>query len=178
MKAVPIPLESGKIGWVHAGPTRDLPEGYRLIRCAEEIPVPPARVAYDVSTGDFKPFDAATVVGALPDILRDIEDGEPLYVGCMGGTGRTGTMLALIVAQHPAFTGDTAISYIRQVYKPGAVETKEQEGQVASLAHSVLVAARFTDADPGDFGWDDAPEVNSRAPDPWWKRLFFRFQRG
>ena len=163
MKAVPIPLSTGKIGWVHAGPTRSLPDDYDLIRCAEEIPVPAERIAYDVSTGDFKPFDARTVVDALPDILADLGDGRPLYVGCMGGTGRTGTMLAILVAQHPAFTGQTAIAYVRANYKAGAVETKEQEQQVLALAGAIVERAP-TAPIYDDFGWDLSDPVNASAP--------------
>lgn len=130
IKAVPIPLKSGKTGWIHAGPTREAPKGYTLVRCALEIEVPGYLPYYDVMTADFSPFPDMKLQAELPGILSALEAGDRLYVGCMGGTGRTGTLLALLVAQHPAFTGETAIAYIRQVYKPGAVETSGQERQV------------------------------------------------
>lgn len=137
-KTIPIFLPGDKIAWVAAGPTRELPADRKLIRCAREIPVEDAVVAFDVATADFFPFDTYLLEQALPAILRALEDGERLYVGCMGGTGRTGTMLAILAAQHPAMSGAEAITYIRQVYKSGAVETSEQEAQVMHFgAHKV-----------------------------------------
>lgn len=139
---VPIPLASGKVGYVAAGPTRDLPDTHKLIRCAVEIPVPDNRIAFDLGTKDFTPFDDALIRARLPGILRAVEGGARLYVGCMGGTGRTGTLLALMVAQHPSFSGQQAIDYIRAVYRKGAVETAEQEEQVRDFG-----ALKFTRPD-------------------------------
>lgn len=168
IKAVSIPLASGKIGWVHAGPTREMPDGYKLIRCAAEIPTPVAKVAYDVSTKDFTPFDGGTLADSLPDILRDLEDGKPLFIGCMGGTGRTGTLLAILVGQHPAFTGEMAIAYVRTHYKSGAVETSPQEDQVVALSEKKhTIAAPFIFVDDEPYGG-----VNSSSPRPWWKPLW------
>lgn len=148
-KTIPIFLPGDKVAWVMAGPTRELPKDRKLIRCAEEIPVHEDRIAFDVSTKDFRPFDADTLRSTLPAILRALEAGDRLYVGCMGGTGRTGTLLAILAAQHPAMSGAEAIVYIRQVYKPGAVETAEQEGQVMAFA-----SARAAEA------------VNASSPEP------------
>ena len=127
--AVPIPLAGGATGWIHAGATRDIPPGYELIRCAQEIPVDEDRVAYDVSAPDFQPLNR-DVFTVIHSILDDLRVGRRLYVGCMGGTGRTGTLLSLLVATHPAFTADRAIGYIRQVYRPHAVEKDTQAEQI------------------------------------------------
>lgn len=173
IKAVPIPLASGKTGWLHAGPTREMPEGYRLIRCAEEIPVAVEDVAYDLGAKDFEILPKDAVMFSLPDILSDLEDGRPLFVGCMGGTGRTGTLLAILVAQHPAFTGEMAVAYIRQVYKPHAVETPEQREQVERFSELKIVSSTGM--------WDDRDQ-KPYVPDPlislipkrsWWKRFLF-----
>lgn len=129
-KTIPIFLPGDKVAWVMAGPTRELPDDRKLVRCAAEIKVDPDRVAFDVSTGDFKPFDENKLDLVLPNIMKALSEGERLYVGCMGGTGRTGTLLAILAGQHPGMTGGEAITYIRQVYRAHAVETSEQEGQV------------------------------------------------
>lgn len=55
-------------------------------------------------------------------------DGR-VEVACMGGVGRTGTVLACMTALdglHPA----AAIEHVRAAYDPAAVETAEQVGYV------------------------------------------------
>jgi len=173
IKAVPIPLENGLTGWLHAGPTKDLPPGYMLIRCAEEIPVAEEYIAYDLGVRDFATFEEENLDAALPGIIEDLEVGRPLYVGCMGGTGRTGTLLALLVAQHPAFTGGRAIDYIRQVYKPGAIETKDQEKQVRTY---VRIDSRYG-AGLNKSPYPEITEGNATRPHTeqgWVRRLFSR----
>lgn len=131
MNPIPIPLASGKIGWISAGPTRDLPDDKYLVACAAEIPVDETRIAYDLKTKDFSTFPWKKLAAGIPEILEDLEAGDDtLYVGCMGGTGRTGTILAMLVASHPDMHGQEAVQYIRHVYKHGAVETTEQADQV------------------------------------------------
>lgn len=168
-RCVPIPLASGKTGYIFAGPTRTRLEGYALVRLAAEIEVPIGIVAYNLPVSDFKPLDPLALMDAIPNILNDLESGVRLYVGCMGGSGRTGTLLALLVAQHPSFDGTAAISYIRQVYKASAIETKEQEWQVHTLAGkmpqtfapSFPPVEEFTDAPPNGFSaWIGATTSN------------------
>lgn len=165
-KTIPIFLPGDKIAWVMAGPTRELPDTHMLVRCAAEIPVPFDRIAFDVATGDFKPFDDQLLSWMLPMIMEYLRDdtSKPLYVGCMGGTGRTGTMLALLAAQHPGMTGIEAITYIRQIYKSGAVETQEQENQVILWASPDYPLARST--------------AKTRAHNPWHPRNWLGFLRG
>jgi len=137
IKTIPIFLPGDRVAYITAGPTKELPDDHMLIRCAAEIPVAPDRVAFDISTGDFMPFDEDRLIETVPDIIEWLGDEtrKPLYAGCMGGTGRTGTILAILVAQHPGMTSDNAIKYIRQIYKPHAVETREQAEQVCRLTY-------------------------------------------
>jgi len=144
LKCLAIPLASGKVAYVHAGPTREKPVDYGLVKCAIEIPIDYVP-AYDLGCNDFQTFDTDAIEYNLPDILRDLEDGKrKLYVGCMGGTGRTGTLLALLVAQHPQFTGEAAVAYVRANYKAHAVETQDQYNQVLDLAGLFEASAPFT----------------------------------
>lgn len=138
-KTIPIFLPGDQIAYITAGPTREMPDTHQLVRCAAEIKVDPERVAFDVSTGDFEPFDDKKIAANLPRIINHlITPGlAPLYVGCMGGTGRTGTLLAILAAQHPKMDGEAAVAYIRAIYKPHAVETFEQKNQVAEWAVNV-----------------------------------------
>lgn len=175
-KILPIFLPGDKMAYVMAGPTRELPDGYKLIRCAKEIPVDPERVAFDVSTLDFAPFDDDTIRSSLPDIIQALERGDRLYVGCMGGTGRTGTMLGIIAAQHPAMTGLDAFKYIRAIYKSGAIETEEQKLQVERLA------GIYNAPSGPDYGWQDheawLDEMDSPAPARWGFRKLWHMLTG
>lgn len=156
IKTFPIFLPHDKIAWITAGPTSEMPPTHKLIRCAAEIEVDPDNVAFDIATGDFKPFDEDKVLENLQGIIEALLRGEKLYAGCMGGTGRTGTILAIIAAQHPEFTYEDAILYIRAIYKSHAVETSDQAQQVFRLSHIYQPPMR--------------PEMINRDL-PWWKKL-------
>jgi hypothetical protein len=58
---------------------------------------------------------------------------EAVELGCMGGHGRTGTALA-VLAVLAGCAADEAVTWVRAVYCPMAVETPEQEAFVASTA--------------------------------------------
>jgi protein-tyrosine phosphatase len=58
---------------------------------------------------------------------------ERVEVGCMGGTGRTGTALACIAVLDGVPPQD-AVAYVRRQYDPHAVETDEQRRYVAAFA--------------------------------------------
>ena len=59
--------------------------------------------------------------------LQEALDGKEVYVGCMGGWGRTGLFLALLAK----VCGEaTPIPYVRTHYTPRAVETAEQQAYV------------------------------------------------
>jgi len=139
LKTVAIPLNTGRIGYITAGPTKDLPDTHMLVRCAAEIPVHPERVFCSVAVHDFKPFVEDDLLARVPTILKALDEGKKLYVGCWGGTGRTGTLLAVLVGQHQSFSGEQAIDYIRDNYKKGAVETKDQEDQVCDMSEIDMV---------------------------------------
>lgn len=53
--------------------------------------------------------------------------GLPVYVGCKGGIGRTGIMLALLTRIVWNCPGDEAIEHVRRNYNARAVETIKQE---------------------------------------------------
>lgn len=69
--------------------------------------------------------------------LEKLAEGKKLYVGCLGGHGRTGTILSVIVQkyaeQNPTtpegkniINSDNAIDYVREKYCHHAVETLSQ----------------------------------------------------
>ena len=62
--------------------------------------------------------------------------GDVVEVGCMGGLGRTGTVLAcmaVLAGEPPTF----AVDWVRREYNPAAVETSAQEQWVRWFAERV-----------------------------------------
>ena len=64
---------------------------------------------------------------ALKDIIDAALDRKTVWVGCMGGWGRTGLFLALLAK---ACGIEDPIGYVRKHYTPRAVETHEQVSYV------------------------------------------------
>lgn len=85
---------------------------------------------------DFRiPTDTDAVYAALLETFQAAFEGQPIYVGCMGGTGRTGLFLALICK---CLGIEKPINYVREHYAPGAVETEEQEAYIFDFDHTVI----------------------------------------
>lgn len=124
-----LPLPSGffREYRVFGGPYMQRPHGTVGVKMAVEIR---AVCDIDVPTEDYSiPSDAVALAGlerAVEDILR----GLPVYVGCMGGIGRTGLMLALLAK---AWGVQDPVGYVREHYYPHAVETKEQQWFIRSF---------------------------------------------
>jgi hypothetical protein len=60
------------------------------------------------------------------DVLRRCRLNERVEIGCVGGHGRTGTMLA-VLAVMTGVPSSEAVAWVRQVYCASAVETDEQQ---------------------------------------------------
>lgn len=71
------------------------------------------------------PSDPSSAVAAIRDAFARARAGEVVEVGCAGGLGRTGTVLACmaILAGVPVAG---AVAWVREHYDPRAVETEEQ----------------------------------------------------
>lgn len=66
-------------------------------------------------------------------------EGKVVEVGCMGGHGRTGTILAcLALLSDPEMTARQAIHHVRKVHCNEAIETNEQEWFVAWFRAQLL----------------------------------------
>jgi len=72
--------------------------------------------------------------------FRRAQDGELVEVGCLGGSGRTGTVLACmaVLAGVPA---QEAVPWVRGAYRREAVETAEQEAWVQWFAGCAAASA-------------------------------------
>jgi hypothetical protein len=79
------------------------------------------------------PADGARAAEQIRGAFDRARRGERVEVGCAGGLGRTGTVLACMatVAGVPAAE---AVEWVRANYEPQAVETPEQEAFVRAFA--------------------------------------------
>lgn len=79
------------------------------------------------------PRDDALAAEAIQGAFLRARSGQRVEVACVGGTGRTGTVLACmaILAGHP---GEEAVTWVRQHYRARAVETPGQRRWVRWFA--------------------------------------------
>ncbi len=112
--------------------------GVKLERSAQS----PASITFPIQ--DFGvPQDHVAFKKALWSTLRAVLSGRQVFVGCMGGKGRTGLFMACLAKaagmEHP-------VQHVRTFYYSGAVETKAQEQFVDSLDLGWMHAKlRFSD---------------------------------
>ena len=103
---------------------------------------------------------------ALLDYLeRLLAGGKKVAVGCLGGHGRTGTILAGLVKRIEHLSANQAIDSLRKRYCHSAVETKSQEDLVAGKTfqvtsatpikntQSLLATTEFSEGDDAEFLW-------------------------
>ena len=71
------------------------------------------------------PADAESAAGLIQGAFERARRGELVEVGCIGGLGRTGTVLACM-AVLSGVPGHEAVAWVRRAYDSRAVETDEQ----------------------------------------------------
>ena len=110
----------------------DDPErAYGLYLDEQWAPTWPADV---VAWPDFGlPVDPDVAAGQIADAFLRARGGELVEVGCLGGCGRTGTVLACMAVLAGVPRAE-AVAWVRGAYRPQAVETAEQEAWVAWFA--------------------------------------------
>jgi hypothetical protein len=72
------------------------------------------------------PEDAESAAAKIEAAFDRARRGELVEVGCLGGSGRTGTVLACMAVLAGVPPGD-AVAWLRRAYRAEAVETPEQE---------------------------------------------------
>jgi hypothetical protein len=79
------------------------------------------------------PSDPDAAAARIEDAFARARSGARVEIGCAGGLGRTGTVLACmsVLAGIPA---DEAVAWVRSHYDARAVETEEQEAWVLWFA--------------------------------------------
>jgi hypothetical protein len=107
-----------------AGPTPGF--GLYLVARPRVVPWPSRWVRWP----DFRlPPDPADLRRALGEVLARAAD-ERVEVACRFGTGRTGTALSCLAVLDGVPAAD-AVGYVRERYRPRAVETRGQRAFVA-----------------------------------------------
>jgi protein-tyrosine phosphatase len=76
------------------------------------------------------PSDPERAASQIRDAFARAREGELVEVGCIGGLGRTGTVLACMTVL-TGLDALSAVTWVRQNYKQAAVETEEQAQWVA-----------------------------------------------
>lgn len=115
---------------VYAGRFIDAPKsGFKNICLRAEIqPRDLAGASYFFPVVDFSIPKVRPTTFALAWIIwQGVARKRKVYVGCMGGVGRTGMVLALLARVVYRMDGGNAIARVRRYYAPHAVETLEQE---------------------------------------------------
>jgi protein-tyrosine phosphatase len=79
------------------------------------------------------PTSPETASRQISDAFARAKEGEKVEVGCLGGLGRTGTVLACMAVLTGASARE-AVAWVRKNYNAAAVETPEQEEWVRWFA--------------------------------------------
>lgn len=117
---------------IYGGPYSNFdPQERRLfgVKMAVEIEHP-----HDLSipTRDYSIPSVEILIDGLKEVFRQIRLGKDIYVGCMGGVGRTGLFMGCLLKCVDRFYEmddvpvEVIISRVRTWYNPHAIETKEQ----------------------------------------------------
>jgi len=141
MNEVVMPL-----GWrgrkIIGGPYRKRPKTHFGVKMAAEINEP---CDVDVPTRDFCTPHPVTLQMAIEQTLPKLARGEPVYVGCMGGVGRTGLFIAALAK---TLGVPNPVQWTRAHYRgphgQRPIETEEQERFIEQFDIAPLqLAARF-----------------------------------
>lgn len=142
-----IPVDLGVVsGHCFGGRFRDFdPTTRRLIgvKMAAEIDHP---CHIDIPTQDFSIPDSNDMQEGMYMALLKMSKGNDIYVGCMGGIGRTGLFMGclakiLIDYHEGSYLGFTdPVNMVRSLYKGHAIETDEQQAFVRGFDSERLVS--------------------------------------
>ena len=79
------------------------------------------------------PSDGVRAAAQIQAAFSRAKRGEGVEIGCVGGLGRTGTVLACMAILAGVEPRD-AVAWVRENYRSGAIETTDQEGWVGWFA--------------------------------------------
>lgn len=138
-----LPIQLGSLkATIMGGPYLAKPEGYCGVKMAAEINAP---CVISIPTRDFSVPPVALFRMGLLQALTLLHQRQKLYVGCMGGVGRTGLFmggLVKVVSEYRRKTHRSTLDpklYVREKYQSHAIETQKQEQYLEDLDVSDLV---------------------------------------
>ena len=130
---------------IYGGPFKNFdPTTRRLIgvKMAVEINHP-----HDLSvpTRDYSVPKLDDLEDALKEVFRFIRLGNDIYVGCMGGVGRTGLFMGCLLKCIDVYEGKVVdvndiVGRVRKMYNSHAVETNEQKEFIGKFDVSYVVS--------------------------------------
>lgn len=116
---------------------RDANDGWREFGLYCDAAWQPDWPAITIDWPDFGvPTQSEMAVQHIADAFDRARRGEQVEVGCLGGLGRTGTVLACMAVM-AGVPGADAVDWVRKHYRPEAVETPEQATWVAWFAQAL-----------------------------------------
>lgn len=123
---MPLQIKGRTVG-VIGGPYRNIEPGMFGVKMAIEIM---KDCDVDIPTKDFNVPDERVFIEGLISGLKALKELDNIYVGCMGGIGRTGLYMAGLAK----ICGKAdPVTYVRANYIPHAVETEQQQDYIANL---------------------------------------------
>jgi hypothetical protein len=122
-----LPADKDRFYTVMGGPYRQRPRGTIGVKLAREVE---AFAHVSIPTVDFKTPPTRLLMFGLDQMLNHLIRGKQVYVGCMGGMGRTGLFMAALCK---LWGIPHAIKYVRKNYYHRAVETQAQEKYIRNL---------------------------------------------
>jgi len=81
------------------------------------------------------PRDGARAAAQIRAAFSRAKGGQGVEIGCLGGLGRTGTVLACMAVLAGLDSLD-AVAWVRKNYRSGAIETPDQESWVGWFAEN------------------------------------------
>lgn len=138
---------------VMAGPYRDCPDWAWGVNLMAEEPKLKAEATLPIR--DFSTPNRALLDLTLEKVVVALSSKDPVYIGCRGGLGRTGTVLGAL-AVVLGVPGDPVL-WVREHYARHAIETYEQERFVRSY-------------EPGDMVSGVLAQAKLVSLFYWWKR--------
>ena len=134
-----LPLSGRQYFRIAGGSFLDRPQRYRTVgvNMAREIKLP---CEVWVPTKDFNTPDLFWLHQGVAEAVDAVIRGKRVYVGCMGGRGRTGLFLAIMAK---TFGVQSPITYVRDNYYAHAVETMAQAKYVHDYVPDPEVLARI-----------------------------------
>jgi hypothetical protein len=115
-----LPLRKNRNYTILGGPFVDHIPGTIGVKMAAEIQRP---CHINIPTRDYQTPDPEDLRNGLINAVEHMVKGDPLYVGCYAGKGRTGLFLAVLAK---AMGIEKPVDYVRANYYSHAVETEDQ----------------------------------------------------